>query len=64
MALGNAFVRWRQSQSLKLRLLELEFEQVLPLLLQADLDAVLLDEPMNDEWTGQLRISSRVVPVF
>lgn len=64
MALGNAFVRWRQSQSLKLRLLDLEFEQVSPLLLQADLDAVLLDEPMNDEWTGQLRISSRVVPVL
>lgn len=63
LALGNAFVQWRRSQTLKLRLLELESEQVLPLLRRVELDAVLLDEPLLD-WPRQWQISSRVVPVL
>lgn len=63
MALGQAFVQWRQSQVLTLRLLELEPQLALQLLRQAELDAVLLDEPTT-EWPEQHIVNGRMVPVL
>lgn len=62
MALGQAFVRWRPSQSLSLRLVELDSPQSgLQLLQSAELDALVLDEPGEQELRP---ISNRMVPVL
>ncbi len=64
MALGQAFVRWRQSQPLRLRLVELGSERPgFQLLERAELDVLVLDEA---EAGGQelWPISNRMVPVL
>lgn len=62
MALGQAFVRWRLSQPLSLRLVELDSQPLgLQLLQNAELDALVLDEPGEQELRT---ISNRMVPVL
>lgn len=63
MALGQAFVQWRQSQDLGLRLLERALPDGLHGLQTGELDAVLMDEP-EENWPEQIRISNRMIPVL